>query len=393
MLQEVILTKDFDYDLPDSSIAKFPNPERDSSKLLVVLGEKIQDDVFKNIASYLPKNALFVLNDSRVFPARIHLQRDTGGVIEILLVRALPENRWLALAKNSKRWKINETITKHFSEGLFQVTLKNIHNTEIEVALYWEPISWTLEQVLQTVGEVPLPPYLHRKTTDIDFARYQTVYAHSIGSSAAPTAGLHFTPDLIARLSDCGYQFERLTLHVGPGTFLPVKTQTLNQHEMHTEFCSISIRCLKKLSQFSPIVAVGTTTLRTLESFYRAALPLVFNATEPLTVIPQFSDYQYDEKKSPSYQLVFEALLAYLIQKKLQDFTIQTKLMLVPGMQVHTADYLITNFHQPQSTLLALVEAFAGKIWNPAYKYALNQGYRFLSYGDACLFSQKMKSE
>ena len=390
----------YDYPLPDDSIAKYPLAERDASKLLVLKDNKIQASQFKHIGDFLPKDALLIFNETKVIRARLQFHKATGSRIEVFCLE--PENdyqvafaqaspvRWKCLVGNAKRWKEGK-LSMTLSVNGQEVTLfaeRLAHNDQYsEIEFSWSPESLPFASVLEAAGEIPLPPYLHRDAEPDDRDRYQTVFARYDGSVAAPTAGLHFTQPLIAKLHEQGFNFDEVTLHVGAGTFRPVATQTIGEHAMHSETIVVRKSLIQNLINHigKPIIPVGTTSTRTLESLYWIGVMLAEQGLElrPLHV-EQW--YPYEEHAPISTQKALLHLVEYLERHNLTRLEASTALMIAPSYKMRVITGLITNFHQPKSTLLLLVSALIGERWKNCYRFALDNDFRFLSYGDSCLF-------
>ncbi len=399
-----IRIEDYRYSLPDDRIAKYPLEKRDSSKLLIYRDGVVEESVFRNLPSFLPADALMVFNDTKVVPARLHFRRQSGAIIEIFCLEpvepvdyslnfaSVGACRWKCIIGNAKRWK-NDTLhfdipdaeTEFAAEELrpMNLTADLIERTDATgiVEFRWEgkrPFS----KVLELCGSVPIPPYLNRATEDIDIERYQTLYARERGSVAAPTAGLHFTEDVLGAISAKGIVREDVCLHVGAGTFLPVKSPLISEHPMHREPFTVSLDLLTKLRDCGrKVIAVGTTSVRTLESLYYIGVSCLEQG-EPRDVsqwAPYMREYAYSTREALS------ALILYLQKKNLTKLTIGTRIIIVPGFRFRITDMLVTNFHQPESTLILLVSAFVGGDWKTIYNYALDHKFRFLSYGDSSL--------
>ena len=391
---------EYDYPLPEERIAKYPLAERDASKLLVLKDGMIQASQFKHIGDFLPPKALLVFNETKVIRARLQFQKETGSHIEVFCLE--PDNdyqiafssqspvRWKCLVGNSKRWR----------EGLLRMPLiidgqdvvltaervaKNDQYSEIEFS--WTPPDIPFATILEAAGEIPLPPYLNREAEPEDRDRYQTVFAKYDGSVAAPTAGLHFTKPLLEQLSHDGFELDEVTLHVGAGTFRPVATATIGEHAMHSETIVVRKSLIENLIRHigRPIIPVGTTSTRTLESLYWIGMMLTEQglALRPLHVEQWFP---YENHQALTTQEALERIITYLDLHQLTHLEASTALMIAPGYQMRVITGLITNFHQPKSTLLLLVSALIGERWKEAYRFALDNGFRFLSYGDSCLF-------
>ncbi len=386
---------DFSYDLPPTRIAVFPKEKRDSSKLLVAKNE-IQTDEFRFISKYLPPNSLIVFNNSRVVEARLLFHKPTGAAIEVFclepdnryngITSALQESKevyWKCLVGNAASWTSSLVLEKKINAGTLYAKLVSRETDYFLIHLYWTPGNLSFAEVLHEAGAIPLPPYIKRQAEQSDAERYQTVYAHHPGSVAAPTAGLHFTDDVLSSLAEMNIQKQFVTLHVGAGTFKPVKTETLGDHEMHGEYIEVSRSLLEQLinNDGRNVIAVGTTSLRTLESIYWLGVEMISQSR--ITEIMQWTPYE-KPSEIPAREAI-TALLNYLEQNQLDVLFARTSLIIVPGYRFRIVDTLITNFHQPKSTLLLLIAAFIGEKWKSVYAYALENDFRFLSYGDSCL--------
>lgn len=390
----------YDYPLPDDRIAKYPLAERDASKLLVLKDNVISESQFKHVGEYLPKDALLVFNETKVIRARLQFHKTTGSRIEVFCLEpeqdyqmafsACSPVRWKCLVGNAKRWKEGK-LSMELSVKGEKVTLfaeRLAHNDQYsEIEFSWTPENLSFAAVLEAAGEIPLPPYLHRDAEPDDRDRYQTVFARYDGSVAAPTAGLHFTQPLIAELRDEGFGFDEVTLHVGAGTFRPVATETIGEHAMHSETIIVRKSLIEGLIQHfgKPIIPVGTTSTRTLESLYWIGVMLKEqgDALRPLHVEQWFP---YEAHAPLSATEALQGILAYLDKHGLTRLEASTALMIAPSYKMRIITGLITNFHQPKSTLLLLVSALIGERWKDCYRFALDHGFRFLSYGDSCLF-------
>ena len=393
---------EYNYALPDERIAKFPMKERDHSKLLIYNKGVVGEDVFYNLSNHLPKGALMIFNNTKVIQARMHFRKETGALIEIFLLEpAAPSdyelmfqttNRcsWYCLVGNLKKWK--DGVLKVESEG-FNLTAKRLgeHGTSQLIEFEWTG-GMSFAEVIDAVGELPIPPYLNRETQESDKTTYQTVYSKIKGSVAAPTAGLHFTDRVLQSLDEHGIEREELTLHVGAGTFKPVKSERIADHEMHTEFISVRRETLEKLIRHdAKAIAVGTTSVRTLESLYYMGLKVLANpdiAEEQLHV-QQWEPYDGLQVKDNGLQITakdaLQALLEWMKHHELNVLHSSTQIIIAPGYDYKIVKMLVTNFHQPQSTLLLLVSAFVKGDWHKIYDYALAHDFRFLSYGDSSL--------
>lgn len=396
-----ICIKDYDYDLPDSRIAKFPVANRDHSKLLVYNKGTVSEDVFYNIKNYLPAGSLMIFNNTRVIQARIHFRKATGALIEVFLLEpACPSDyelmfqtnkkcSWLCLVGNLKKWK-EGTLSRTFDVKGKSVTLtverKHEQGTSHWIDFSWDDADVTFADLIDNVGELPIPPYLNRDMEESDKETYQTVYSKIKGSVAAPTAGLHFTEKVLNDIDACGIEREELTLHVGAGTFKPVKSEDISGHTMHTEYISVRRSTLEKLVKHGAnAIAVGTTSVRTLESLYYVGLRLANNpdATEEQLHIDQWEPYENEAILTPTAAL--QNIIDYLDRNRMSVFHGSTQIIIAPGYKYKIVKMLVTNFHQPQSTLLLLVSAFVNGDWTKIYDYALNHDFRFLSYGDSSL--------
>ena len=394
-----IRIEDFNYPLPDERIAKYPLPERDSSKLLEYRNGTIFEHVFREIPAYLPDNAMMVFNETKVVPARLHFERSTGAHIEIFCLEpvdpceyntsfaSVGSCSWKCVIGNSKRWK-EDTLTLCNPESDEVVSVMNLRADLINkdgqtgtVKFTWDG-DYPFSRVLEICGSVPIPPYLNRDTESIDLERYQTLYAKIRGSVAAPTAGLHFTDAVLSGIADKGIDVRKVCLHVGAGTFLPVKTSKVSEHHMHREPFAVSLEFLRELRDSGKkLIAVGTTSVRTLESLYYAGVKIIETGV-PGDVVqwePYTREYPYSTRES------IAAIVDYLEKNSLSELSIGTSIIIVPGFKFRVVDVLVTNFHQPESTLILLISAFVGGNWRPIYDYALENGFRFLSYGDSSL--------
>jgi S-adenosylmethionine:tRNA ribosyltransferase-isomerase len=390
---------DFDYTLPVERIAPFPAVERDLSKLLLYNGEQaITHDRFRNIAKYLSENTLLVFNNTRVIHARILFKSVTGSTIELFCLNPVKpaeyetafkktgECIWECLVGNLSRWK-GEFINRYVPDGKRILELKAEkllkRSNGYHIKFSWSDQTLTFGELLEKAGIIPLPPYIKRKPVKTDNHRYQTIYARHEGSVAAPTAGLHFTAGILQQLQDKHIESANLTLHVGAGTFLPVKTELISDHAMHAEQFSVSRKTIEILLNHSGLLtAIGTTTARSLESLYWLGNHLK-NTGSNNFILDQWEPYETNGNIDKRESL--EILYTYLKRKHLDELTASTRLMIIPGYRFRLVNQLITNFHQPRSTLLLLVAAFIGKDWKNVYQYALENNFRFLSYGDSSL--------
>ena len=448
---------EYDYPLPDERIAKFSLPERDQSKLLYYHDGEVSESVFCRLPDMLPEKSLIVFNNTRVIQARLFFKKDTGAQIEIFCLepeepREYEQNfqsrgscRWNCLIGKAKRWKsgaLKRTLT--INKTTVELTAERLqtHGQTHNIQFQWDAPQYTFADILDAAGILPIPPYLHRETEKSDLQTYQTVYSKIKGSVAAPTAGLHFTPEVLKKLDEKGLKREELTLHVGAGTFKPVQTDAIGEHEMHAEYFSINRSTIQSLIDYEGrITAVGTTTVRTLESLYYigAALaaqhvatldtqpantldaqPATDPAAQPATTLPAqpaaildaqpantlsaqhvaiFSNKLIIKQWTPyentlppiTTQEALQHILHYLEKNRLEKLITSTQIMIVPGYTFHIVNNLITNFHQPKSTLLLLVSAFVNSDWKKIYDYALSRNFRFLSYGDSSLLTRNEK--
>jgi S-adenosylmethionine:tRNA ribosyltransferase-isomerase len=391
---------DFTYPLPDERIARYPLPERDASKLLIYNNGSISEDIYRNIATHLPSGTTLVFNQTKVIHARLQFYKSTGGAIEVFCLAphsCYPDMQsamlqkgsvqWECLVGGAAKWKAGMAISLSCSQFTLSATvIERLPNSHL-IQLQWTDPTLTFAEVLHIAGKTPLPPYLRRESDTDDEVRYQTIFAKDNGSVAAPTASLHFTDTIMQSLANKHIYPAFVTLHVGAGTFKPVKTETIEDHDMHAEWLAVSRQTIEQLlaAQHNKIVAVGTTSLRTIESLYWIGAQLLEQSTinwqgiavtqwRPYTGIPDYTTPQ-----------ALQACLDYLQANELEQIVTQTQIMIAPGYRLRIASGLITNFHQPQSTLLLLVAALIGDDWRNVYDYAMNHDYRFLSYGDGSL--------
>lgn len=395
--------RDYTYELPDERIAKFPIAQRDHSKLLVYRHGEVSEDVFYHLPDYLPTGALMVFNNTKVIQARIHFRKETGALIEVFLLEpAAPSDyelmfqthghcEWYCLVGNQKKWKEGSLRRSLDVNGItltLQATRLGEHGTSQHIAFDWDNDNVSFAEILDAVGELPIPPYLNRETQESDKTTYQTVYSKIKGSVAAPTAGLHFTDQVLSELDAHGIDREELTLHVGAGTFKPVKSEEIGGHEMHSEYISVRKQTLEKLLRHhASAIAVGTTSVRTLESLYYMGVKLEHNPnlTEEQLHVNQWEPYQLSAEQEITPEKAIQNLLDYLKRNDLNTLHTSTQIIIAPGYQYKIVKMLVTNFHQPQSTLLLLVSAFVHGDWRKIYDYALAHEFRFLSYGDSSL--------
>jgi S-adenosylmethionine:tRNA ribosyltransferase-isomerase len=396
---EEIKLSDYHYRLPDEKIARFPAEPRDSAKLLVYEAGEISHGQFSNLPDFLPESSFLFFNDTKVIPARLFFQKTTGAIIEIFLLEPrLPVNNvalamqqtgnlvWHCLVGNKKRWKNGETLTckLDFDNKPIILTATYADFEENLIHFSWENETLTWATVVQLFGEIPLPPYFKRKAGESDKQKYQTVYAKNDGAVAAPTAGLHFTEKVLADLEKKGIGKDFLTLHVSAGTFQPIKDGNISSHKMHAEQFIVSFENLKNIyNNLDNIVAVGTTSLRTLESLYWA-VPSSMNE-KAVFKVEQLKPYQTPKNQLPDAKSMLEDWLAFMDKHKLLEITGETEIFIVPGYEFKICKGLITNYHLPETTLVLLIAAFVGQDWRKIYDQALKNNYRFLSYGDSSL--------
>lgn len=392
---------EYNYPLPDERIAKFPLPVRDQSKLLIYKHGEISEDVFTSLPDYLPKDSLMIFNNTKVIQARLHFRKETGALIEVFCLEPIEPNdyalnfqqtehaAWLCMVGNLKKWKEGTLKREMIVKGqpvTLTATKGECRGTSHRIDFGWNNPDITFADILEVFGELPIPPYLNRETQESDKETYQTVYSKIKGSVAAPTAGLHFTPRVLKRLEETGVELEELTLHVGAGTFRPVKSEEIEGHEMHTEYISVNRETIRKLIDHDArAIAVGTTSVRTLESLYHIGVTLAGNpdATEEELHIRQWQPYESFEEIPAVVAL--QKILGYLDRHGMETLHTSTQIIIAPGYRYRIVKAMVTNFHQPQSTLLLLVSAFIGDNWKAVYDYALNHSFRFLSYGDSSL--------
>jgi S-adenosylmethionine:tRNA ribosyltransferase-isomerase len=391
---------DYNYELPDDRIAKHPAAQRDSSKLLLYINGHIAEDKFNNISEYLPKGSLLVFNNTRVIRARLLFRKSTGAAIEVFCIEpvsptdyqqsfsAAKEVEWKCIIGNLKKWK-EGTITTHFDfKGRkYELTAEKISpaGEAWRIRFSWNPSELTFGEVIEGAGLIPLPPYLNRKDEAEDYIRYQTVYAKVKGSVAAPTAGLHFTEKVFSDLKNKFISRSEITLHVGAGTFKPVKAGDITEHEMHCEHYFVKAETLEELIKYKDrIIAVGTTSVRTLESLYWLGVRIIEgeSVSEGLFT-SQWEYYRHDT--GIKLEDSFEALLRFMKAQNTSILNASTKIMILPSYRFRVIKGMITNFHQPKSTLLLLVAAWTGNSWKEIYEFAMHNNFRFLSYGDSCL--------
>lgn len=398
-----IRIEEFDYNLPDERIAKYPLEKRDASKLLMYREGKVSEYQFSSLPQLLPEDSIMVFNDTKVVPARLHFQRESGAHIEIFCLEPVsPEEyvsmfavtdscRWKCIVGNVKRWK-NDTLSLYNPGNAREISEMDLRADLVErcgetsiVEFKWSNGA-SFSKVLEVCGSVPIPPYLNRETEDVDLERYQTLYARYRGSVAAPTAGLHFTESVLDAIRNRNISTDTVCLHVGAGTFLPVKSSLVSEHTMHREPFVVTLALLERiLASEGDVIAVGTTSVRTLESLYYIGVSCIEKGM-PCDVgqwDPYSREYEYSTEES------IKAIISYLKENGLDELKLGTRIIIVPGFRFRIVDVLVTNFHQPQSTLLLLISAFVDGGWKSIYDYALENGFRFLSYGDSSVLFRK----
>lgn len=391
-----IRISEFNYPLPDERIAKFPLPVRDQSKLLLYRHGEVTEDIFTSLPDYLPANSLMIFNNTKVIQARLHFHKETGALIEVFCLEPVQPNdyarnfqqtehaAWLCMIGNLKKWKegaLKREITVKGKPLTLTAERGACHGTSHWVDFRWNNPEITFADILEVFGELPIPPYLNRETQESDKETYQTVYSKIKGSVAAPTAGLHFTPRVLDALREKGVALEELTLHVGAGTFKPVKSEEIEGHEMHTEYISVNRSTLEKLvAHEGKAIAVGTTSVRTLESLYHIGVTLLHNpnATEEDLHVKQWQPYEtaLETAATPAVDAL-QAIIAYLDRHHMETLHSSTQIIIAPGYEYRIVKAMVTNFHQPQSTLLLLVSAFLHGDWRKIYDYALAHDFRF----------------
>ena len=396
---------DYDYPLPDERIAKYPKEVRDESKLLLYKHGEIAEDTFYNLPNYINKGELMVFNNTKVIQARLHLHKQTGALIEVFCLEPhTPHDyqlnfsttrrvAWTCLIGNLKKWKegrLERPIRVGNKDIVLTAERVGVSGTGYEVVFDWGDDDIAFSEVLEAIGELPIPPYLNRKTEESDLKTYQTVYSKIKGSVAAPTAGLHFTERVLKALDEKGVERNEITLHVGAGTFKPVKSEEIGGHPMHSEWIAVKRESIERLlAHGGKCVAVGTTSVRTLESLYYVGVMIHRNpqAHADDLHVPQWIPYEY--AASPETKLstteALQAIIDWMDREKLPVLHTATQIIIAPGYDYHVVKAIVTNFHQPKSTLLLLVSALIGNDWHRVYDYALNHDFRFLSYGDSSL--------
>ncbi|RHJ93442.1 S-adenosylmethionine:tRNA ribosyltransferase-isomerase [Parabacteroides bouchesdurhonensis] len=397
-----IRIEDYNYSLPDERIAKFPLAKRDESKLLLYRNGEVSESIFKHITDYLPQGSLMVFNNTRVIQARLLFQKETGAKIEIFCLEPVEPHdyalvfqqtercSWTCLVGNLKKWKegiLSKTVIINETSIRLNAEKKHTCGDSHLIEFTWDNPSYTFADLLDATGVLPIPPYLHRETEKSDLQTYQTVYSKIKGSVAAPTAGLHFTPEVLADIDAHGIGREEVTLHVGAGTFKPVKSDTIEGHEMHTEFISVHRNSIEKIkNNLGKIIAVGTTSVRTIESLYYMGVTLANNpeATSDELIVKQWMPYEMDNNRLLPEEAL-QNILDYLDKHQANKLVTATQIIIAPGYEFKLVKGIVTNFHQPKSTLLLLISAFVKGNWKLIYDYALKHDFRFLSYGDSSL--------
>jgi S-adenosylmethionine:tRNA ribosyltransferase-isomerase len=398
-----IKIEDFNYILPNEKIAKYPKQKRDSSKLLIYKNNKIQETVFSEIDKFIPQNSLLIYNNTKVIHARLHFRKTTGAKIEIfclepespkdynLIFQETNSCTWKCIVGNLKKWKQDKLQKNLNINGAnINLTAEKIENKNgLFVKFSWNNPKISFGNILEKYGQIPIPPYMNREAEDIDKEKYQTVYSQYEGSVAAPTAGLHFTENVFLKLKQNNVKINAVTLHVGAGTFKPVKSETIGEHEMHFEHFTVNKNLLLDLKNFKGnIFPVGTTSVRTIESLYYIACKIQKNTNNPFT-INQWDAYILPNKLSPGEAI--DTIINFMENKHLDHIKAKTQIMINPAYKFKFVNGIITNFHQPKSTLLLLIAAVVGNNWKKIYNYALKNNFRFLSYGDSSLLFVNQK--
>jgi len=397
--------KDYDYFLPEDCIAKYPLPQRDASRLLIYREGKISEDIYKHISRHLPANALLLFNDTKVIEARLFFQKPSGGIIEIFCLEphrmyrsiadAMAQKNqvlWNCLIGGASKWKRGQILEKQILSETKKILLQAHYAEKLTdtftIRFTWDDMNLSFAGLLHLTGAVPLPPYINRKAETTDNERYQTIYAREDGSVAAPTAGLHFTENIFDSLNKKNIRKDFVTLHVGAGTFKPVTRESVSDHDMHAEYLQVTAKTIQHILQNlnGTIIPVGTTSLRTVESLYWLGVKIIRQPaiSEDDLLLSQWEAYNL-EKENIQASDALEALLSWLNKNKRETLFSKTQLLIMPGYTPKIAHALITNFHQPKSTLLLLVAALTGEDWKKIYGYALKEKFRFLSYGDGSL--------
>lgn len=396
-----IKISEYNYPLPDERIAKYPLAVRDQSKLLVYRHGEVSEDTFTALPEYLEQGELMIFNNTKVIQARLHFRKETGALIEVFCLEPIQPNdyvlsfqqtkkcSWLCMIGNLKKWKegaLSRMVDVKGKQVTLTATRGECRGTSHWVDFEWNDDSITFADLLEVVGELPIPPYLNRDTQESDKETYQTVYSKIKGSVAAPTAGLHFTERVLQALDAHGIDREELTLHVGAGTFKPVKSEEIEGHEMHTEYISVNKRTIEKLiAHGGHAIAVGTTSVRTLESLYYIGVAISHNPDANQEELHVQQWMPYEEKNGIGTIQALQHILDYLNRHHMETLHTSTQIIIAPGYEYKIVKKMVTNFHQPQSTLLLLVSAFVKGDWRKIYDYALEHDFRFLSYGDSSL--------
>jgi S-adenosylmethionine:tRNA ribosyltransferase-isomerase len=392
---------DYDYDLPSDRIAQYPVSERDMSQILVYKQGNISKDTFRNIDEYLPPDSLLVFNNSRVIRARILFRKESGASIEVLCLEPLSPSdyelsfssqkpvEWKCIIGNLRKWKRNNITTSFEFSGIrYKLSAEKLQaeGDAWRVRFSWNSPEISFGEVINATGHMPLPPYINREDDVEDFTRYQTIYSSVKGSVAAPTAGLHFTEAVLEKIRNKGIKSIEVTLHVGAGTFQPVKSERISAHEMHCEHFFVTKECLELLLKYSgKIIPVGTTSVRTLESLYWLGVKLIINPALKISELSLGQWEPYLTETNVSVKESIEALLDLMKERNINCLRASTSIIIIPGYNFRVINGMITNFHQPRSTLLLLVSAWVGKNWKEIYKFAFENKFRFLSYGDCSL--------
>lgn len=410
-----IRIEDYDYNLPGERIAQHPLAERDSCRLLAYTAEGMADRIFSELPELLPAGAMMVCNNTRVINARLRFHKASGALIEIFCLEphapadyaqafaTRGECEWQCLIGNAKKWKegqlerMVDTAAGSTRLAVERLAVPPMADKSQTVRFTWDNPAVTMADIIAAIGEIPIPPYLNRASEEGDRTDYQTIYSHIDGSVAAPTAGLHFTPALMGRIAARGIDIRELTLHVGAGTFRPVKSDSIGEHDMHSEFINVPGELIAELADAldagRTVVAVGTTSMRTLESLYHAGRLMIEDRWTG--EVPQWTAYEpaIEEGRVPTAGEALRAIVARLDAEEADTFAARTRIIIAPGYDFKVVGALVTNFHQPRSTLLLLVSAFIGEKWRELYAHAVESGYRFLSYGDACYFTRAHRPE
>lgn len=385
------------YDLPENRIAFHPLADRDASKLLVFRKGMMSETTYRALPEIIPPKSLLIFNNTRVIPARLYFKKDTGAVVEIFLLEPLESERlsgtslpgtatWKCLVGKAGKWKHGQALTATLGDIRLTATIMEKEEKNFVIGFSWVPLDMAFFDIVRKLGNIPLPPYIKRKPETEDLERYQTVYADQEGSVAAPTAGLHFTPALLQALAAKPVSIDYLTLHVGAGTFLPVKSETMAGHQMHAEWMEINLATLENLARFdSNIFCVGTTSLRTLESLYWMGVKILQNHLIAPAQLPVKQWEVYEMSSIASRHQAIQALIDWMGERSLTKLVTTTEILIAPPYKPKMINGLITNFHQPNSTLLLLIASITGDKWRELYDYALAHDFRFLSYGDGCL--------